>query len=494
MSPTVARVACLAGIAVVLLAGCAGWGGAQPTPVPDTAAELPAPRVVADGRIVPLRSAELRFLGLGTVAEILVSEGQQVSEGAPLARLDAADLAAAVEQARAALDEASAQYELLRDPADPEAVAIAEAQVAQAQAAVRQTQGRVTAAELKAARDELAEARALLARLQAGPKATEIEQARAALAQAQAALQTQTASLSAAKTDAELRLAQAANGLRDAQDAYSRIYWENIELEKLPGDLPQARRDAEAAARRAVENGETAMAQAQVDLERAREAERNELEAAQAQVRDANARLQQLLAGADADQLAAARARVSAAEAALARLSGETRAGELEAAQAGVDQARASLEQLIAPPRAPELAAAEARVRAGQAALRRAEIALANATLSAPFAGTVVQINLELGEQPSTLEPAIVLADMSAWRVETSDLTELDVVNVRVGDEVRLTFDAVPELNLSGVVTRIQALGKTYQGDVIYTVTVEPKAWDERLRWNMTATVTVGGE
>ncbi|NWF79263.1 MAG: efflux RND transporter periplasmic adaptor subunit, partial [Chloroflexi bacterium] len=179
---------------------------------------------------------------------------------------------------------------------------------------------------------------------------------------------------------------------------------------------------------------------------------------------------------------------------ALARLSGETRAGELEAAQAGVDQARASLEQLVAPPRAPELDAAEARVRAGQAALRRAEIALTNATLSAPFAGTVVQINLELGEQPSTLEPAIVLADMSAWRVETSDLTELDVVNVRVGDEVRLTFDAVPELNLSGIVTSIQALGKTYQGDVIYTVTVEPQAWDERLRWNMTATVTVGGE
>ncbi|MGB9605760.1 MAG: efflux RND transporter periplasmic adaptor subunit, partial [Bryobacteraceae bacterium] len=140
------------------------------------------------------------------------------------------------------------------------------------------------------------------------------------------------------------------------------------------------------------------------------------------------------------------------------------------------------------------LAQAEARVRAAQAALRQAELTLERATLSAPFAGTVVQINLKVGEQPAPGEPAVVLADFSGWRVETSDLTELDVVNVRVGDRVTLTFDALPDLTLPGTVTKIQALGKTYQGDVIYTVTVEPQQWDARLRWNMTATVTIEGD
>jgi multidrug efflux pump subunit AcrA (membrane-fusion protein) len=480
--------------ALSLLVACS-FGSPAPTPTPDAAALEPVPRVVADGRVLPARSAELRFLlESGTVAEILVGEGDQIEAGVPLARLDAAELEAAVAQARAAVDEAGAQLELLQAGALPAAVAAAEAQVAQAQAGERQAEGRVTAADIQAARDELREAQALLARLTAGPKGTEVEQAEAALAQAQAGLATQRDSLSAAKTDGELRLQQAANALRDAQDAYSRVYWDNRDLERAPGDLPQERRDQEAAALRAVENSETALAQAQVDLERARQAEVSGIAQAEAQVRDAQARLDQLLAGADTDQIAAARARVSAAQARIASLTGEAREGEIAAAQAGVVQAQAALDEVTAGPRSAEIAVAEARVRARQADLRRAEVAMERATLLAPFAGTVVELNLELGEQPPAAEPALVLADMSAWKVETSDLTELDIVNVRVGDPVTLSFDALPDLIIPGVVTKVESLGKTFQGDVIYTVAVEPREWDERLRWNMTATVTVEGE
>jgi HlyD family secretion protein len=42
------------------------------------------------------------------------------------------------------------------------------------------------------------------------------------------------------------------------------------------------------------------------------------------------------------------------------------------------------------------------------------------------------------------------------------------------------------------VVADIKGLGSTYQGDVIYTVVIRPQSWDPRLRWNMTATVTIG--
>jgi multidrug efflux pump subunit AcrA (membrane-fusion protein) len=480
-------------LALPLLAAC-GFGSPAPTPTPDAAALEPAPRVVADGRVLPARSAELGFLDTGRVAEIFVAEGELIDAGDPLARLDAAELEAAVAQARAAVEEAGAQLELLQSGALPASVAAAEAQVAEAQAAERQAAGRVTAADLQAARDELREAQALLARLTAGPRSTEVEQAQAGVAQAQANLQTQRDSLSAAKTDAELRLQQAANTLRDAQDAYSRIYWDNREREKAPGDLPQQLRDQEAAALRAVENSEAALAQAQVDLERARQAEQSGIAQGEAQLRDAQARLDQQLAGADADQIAGARARVSAAQARIAALTGGAREGEIAAAQAGVAQAQAALDEVTAGPRSAEIAVAEARVRARQADLRRAEVALERATLLAPFAGTVVELNLELGEQPPAEEPALVLADMSAWKVETSDLTELDVVNVRVGDAVTLSFDALPDLILPGVVTRVESLGKTFQGDVLYTVAVEPQEWDERLRWNMTATVTVEAE
>lgn len=475
----------------LLLGACAG-GGPVATPTPDFSAEFEQPMVIADGRVLPTRHAELHFTHSGTVALVMVTEGEQVAAGAPLAHLDTAELEVAVAQARAALDEALAQYELLQAGASDEAVAAAAAQVTQAEAAAQQTAGRVTPAELQAARDELREAQALLARLSAGPRATERTQAEAALSQAQSALQSQRDALSTAKSDSELRMTQAANTLRDAQDAYSRIYWENQERQRQSADdLPQERQDAEAAALRTVASSEAALEQARLAFEQARLAEQNGIAAGEAQVREAQARLDQLLAGAEADQIAGARARVSAAQARLAQLSGTARAGELAAAEARIAQAEAGLAEVSAPPQPAAAAAAEARVRVAQANLRQSELALSKATLNAPFAGTVVKLNLESGVQPTASEPAVILADLSAWKIETSDLTELDVVNIRTGDAVQLSFDALPELNLTGVVSAVEELGQTFQGDVIYTVTVTPQSWDARLRWNMTATVTL---
>ncbi|NCC33883.1 MAG: biotin/lipoyl-binding protein, partial [Chloroflexia bacterium] len=137
-------------VATLLLTSCSFGQASTPTPVIEDTFAPPPPLVIADGRVVPARSVELQFALPGTVAEVLVSEGETVEPGAPLARLETAELEAAVEQARAVLDEAQAQYELLREPARPEAIAAAEAQLAQAQAAERQTAGRVTAADLQA--------------------------------------------------------------------------------------------------------------------------------------------------------------------------------------------------------------------------------------------------------------------------------------------------------------------------------------------------------
>ena len=83
------------------------------------------------------------------------------------------------------------------------------------------------------------------------------------------------------------------------------------------------------------------------------------------------------------------------------------------------------------------------------------------------------------------------LADLRSWQVETDDLTELDVVGVLEGDEVSLTFDAIPDLELPGHVLRVKPLGEEKLGDVTYTVVVVPDEQDPRLKWGMTAVVTL---
>jgi HlyD family secretion protein len=58
---------------------------------------------------------------------------------------------------------------------------------------------------------------------------------------------------------------------------------------------------------------------------------------------------------------------------------------------------------------------------------------------------------------------------------------------------VKITFDAIPDLSLSGKVLRIKGLGENRQGDIVYKVIVQPDTADARLRWNMTSAVSITG-
>jgi HlyD family secretion protein len=240
-----------------------------------------------------------------------------------------------------------------------------------------------------------------------------------------------------------------------------------------------------------VQNAETALDQAKLAYEQAQQAERTGIAGAEAQVTTAQASLDQLLAGTDADQLAGARAQVAQAQASLAKLLGDQRGGSVDAAEANVASAQANLAKLKTDPRASDLAVAKATIQSAEVSLKEANLALDKATLVAPIAGTVAEINLKVGEQPGAAGAVVVLADFSAWQIETKDLTELSVVRIKQGDAAKISFDALPGVELAGVVSRIKAIGKNSQGDIVYTVVVAPQQADARLRWNMTATVKI---
>jgi HlyD family secretion protein len=320
-------------------------------------------------------------------------------------------------------------------------------------------------------------------------------------------------SLSAAKTNAETQLKQAAEALVQAQAGYgqAKANWDYVadtgadpanpkttdpatgtrKKNKLNDVQKRQYYAAYIQAEAAMRQAEQAVEQAKVTAENARQVEISGIQNAEAQVREVQAALDQLLAGADKDQIAAARAEVAQAQANLDKLVGEQRAGQLEGARAGVQNAQARLNQLTAKPRKTDLDMAQAQVTAAEIALKQAELTLARTILRAPFAGTVAAINLDVGEKPSEEKPAVVLAGVSAWQIETSDLTEMDVVDIHEGEAVTISFDALPGVALVGTVDRIKPLGETYRGDMTYKVVVIPKQSDARLRWNMTATIAV---
>ncbi|HUI88227.1 MAG TPA: HlyD family efflux transporter periplasmic adaptor subunit [Anaerolineales bacterium] len=119
-----------------------------------------------------------------------------------------------------------------------------------------------------------------------------------------------------------------------------------------------------------------------------------------------------------------------------------------------------------------------------------ARAALANGEVRAPFAGTITNLNLKVGEFASAGQPVVTLADFSSWVINTTDLTELDVVNIKQGRMVSLTLDAIPALKLHGKVQSISANYTEKEGDIDYVVKIALTDQDPRLRWGMTAQVT----
>jgi multidrug resistance efflux pump len=114
--------------------------GAEPSPSATLPPVPPSTSVVADARVVPVRAAELAAPATaGTVAEVLVEEGEQVVEGAPLVRFETTLAAADVAVAQAAVDAATGSLAQAQAAAAQaaEQLEAAEASVDGAQAGVR---------------------------------------------------------------------------------------------------------------------------------------------------------------------------------------------------------------------------------------------------------------------------------------------------------------------------------------------------------------------
>jgi HlyD family secretion protein len=309
-------------------------------------------------------------------------------------------------------------------------------------------------------------------------------------------------------------VAQAVAALTIAQTNYSRARWNWDEVQRTGNDpvnpsVPnpsnadetiknklndvqrQQYQDRAIQAEAELRRAESAVQAAQIAYDAARQAEVSGIAAAEQVVGAAQADLDRLFAGADAAERAAARAQLAQAQASLDALRGGERASALQAAQAGVDAAQAQLAQTLAGTPERRLAVARAQVSSAQADLALARLNLADMELRAPFAGVVAAVDLRANEYATAGSVAVRLADLSAWQIQTDDLTELSVANIHEGAPATITFDALPEVALPGRVSRIKGFGENRQGDITYTVTITPDKLDPRLRWNMTAAVSI---
>lgn len=346
------------------------------------------------------------------------------------------------------------------------AVARAEADLQRAQANLSDLLAGNRVEDIKAAEAALDAAKARLNKLVQSTEAGDLAASQAAVASANANLQKvlegpSQQELIAAKAD----IANAEATLTQAQRAYDRIKWRN--------DVGATQESANL--QTATNNYEAAKARYDNLLAGARQAD---IDAANAQIWQANAQFEALRAG---------------------------RPSDIASLEADVRSAQANLDKLLAGATTTQIAAAEADVKAATATLQQQLISLSQMELRAPFGGLVAAVDINPGEQASPGASLVQLADTSEWRIETEDLTELQVVDVVEGDSAIITFDALPGVEMTARVTSIRPFGENSSGDIVYTVMLEPASITttaaapenvttanaaERLRWNMTAVVT----
>jgi HlyD family secretion protein len=458
-------------VPLLVLAGC-GAQESQGSPTASTqvsaSADQSLPDVVsAEGLVVPLRDANLGFKAAGRVQEILVAEGDVVSQGQELAKLETSDLELAVKQAEAGLKSAQAQLMKLQAGARAEEIDAANAVVAIALGDVKAAEGdaQVAAGNISSA----------AADVEVVKEAVEV--AKGNLAAAQATLRSANASLNklqAGPTDVEISIAE-----KELERARNELY-----------GLQQQRDAAFSMNEGQIGAAEAGVQIAQLLLEKLKSGTRAEdLEVARAQVTLALAGVQtataQVRQAESQVKQAEARTQIAAAQ--------QTQAdARVESAQAYADQAQAQLDLLLAGARPEDIATAEAAVLQAEATLAEAQNALNDTVLRAPFGGTVGTIFLEAGELVLPQVTVMRLGDLSRLQIETEDLSEVDINQVKVGQPATITVDALGGEVFDGVVSQVAIAAVDRRGDQVYTVSIDlDEAVASGLRWGMTTFVEI---
>jgi multidrug resistance efflux pump len=413
--------------------------------------------VVAEAVVEPTRWAELRFDTAGEVAQVLVSPGDRVAAGAPLLRLDTIALELSLQRAQQdVVAQKAALDQLINGPSEA-VVARAERenarQIAQAQVTLEIRQLQLDKARLD---DPAAGVTAARAR---------VEQLQLQLAQARA--QDPTPDV----TVAQAGLARAQMVLDDAQEEYDKSLDRSWEPEEVRDGYTRQLRLAG-----------LDYQQAEAQIQRAEDSQKAHaigLEILDAQVGEAQ------------EQLAQAMATQETYTITLDILAAEVKATQLE-----LDDLRAWENPYLDEPSEKEIAQAQARLQQAELAVTELELQLQAAELRAPFAGTVVDVRARAGDQVGLAQVVLVLAALDRLQVRTTDLTELDIVRVAVGQPAVVSVDALAGREFDGVVREIALQGQDYRGDVVYTVTVDltDAKLDEALRWGMTAVVKIETE
>lgn len=400
--------------------------------------------ITSTGQLIALTSVDIRSKAGGRVDQILVEEGDIISKGQLLARIDPSDTRTSVEQAQADVQSAQARADAAKINYSLEIKNRRNA-VEDAKNAVKIAQVRYDRAETNAA-------------TQPELTSSSLRQARAELAsQEQAQIQLNTVEIPQLRADARGGLARAKADLDSAKGEYERQQ-ELFRQDYVSKSAVDRAQSALASAQSAFDSASQKLATVEKDIEVRVRQQKARVEQAQASVRSA-----------------------------VANQSRDTNVGrDLAEARTNLTQARLNLQQaqddlLNIQARAADSRSAAASTVRSRVTLENAQVQLASTTVLSPRDGVVTKKYLEAGTiiPPGTSTfsegtAILQISDTTRMFVECA-VDEADVASVKLGQDVRVTVEAYPGQQLEGKVTRINPSAETENNITAIRVRVEIK-------------------
>jgi len=479
--------------------------------------------VSATGTLQPLTTVEVKSNVGGSVVYLGVDEGDRVSAGQVIARIDPSDSQTNLEQSQADLVGSRARVAQAR-----ENLAMQRRQTA---AQIVSAEQAVETAKLRLAQAEKA------AELQTTTSSTAIEQAQQALESARVRLAQSVEQAEIQPRLSESSIAQAKSSLAAAKASYQQTKSATVPqlLAGVQASLDQAKANYDFAgknlerqqqllakgfvARSQVDAAEQSYLVAKAQLETAKkkfdtandDAQQTQ-EAAQARVDQADAALKNAEINRSQDTLkehdvAAARASVKQAEAGLKtaqanQIQNSLKEDDVAAARAALKQSQSSLDNARA--NAFQIGMKEKDITQAMAQVTRSEASVTNAltqlgytTITAPRDGIVIKKYIDPGSIVTAGRSSlggtgagislVDLADISRMFVLVN-VDETDIAQIALQQEVDITIDAYPNELFTGYVTKISPQTVADQNVTTVPVTVEIEAPDLRLKPGMNAT------
>jgi HlyD family secretion protein len=423
-------------VVLIAAAGGAYWYVSSATPPAFGAVTVGKGNVIQSvdeaGTVAAENSATMSFQEGGQIAHVYVSEGSQVSAGAVLADLDSAQLSAAVQQANAGLAAAQAQLSQLASGTRPQQLAIDESAVTSADQALGIAVGNAYSASDDAVQNQLDNMFSNA--------------------------QSQNPSFLVSNSDMQGTVNTIQNQRVQIGTALAAWY---ATLNASSTGFDPASPSATAAA----------------NLQQIQ----SYIDSIALVVNSANTSVTTpaaTLAAYKAD-IATARAEI---EASVSAISGDESA--LTAAQNVLTLAQAGSTPQT-------LAAQQAAVAQAQAAAASAQVALDNASLVAPFSGTIQNLTAQVGQVVSPGTPMMTLINNSGLKIEAY-VSEKDVANVKSGDTAQVTLDAFGTgTTFPATVTTVDAAQTQVNGAAAYMVTLHFTNPNGQIKDGMTGNVHI---